>query len=41
MQSKWLSTILVGSAVIFCVTYTIASQQRPVSKPDGGDAHTS
>jgi alcohol dehydrogenase (cytochrome c) len=37
MQSKWLSTILVGSAVIFGVWYTIASQQRPVSKRDGGD----
>jgi glucose dehydrogenase len=37
MQSKRLSTILVGSAVIFGVTYTIASPQRPVSKPDGGD----
>ena len=37
MQSKWLSTILVGTAVIFGVSYTIASQQRPVSKPDGGD----
>jgi len=37
MQSKWLSTILVGSAVIFGVSYTIASQQGPVSNPDGGD----
>jgi alcohol dehydrogenase (cytochrome c) len=37
MQSKWLSTILVGSVVIFGVWYTIASQQRPVSKPDRGD----
>ena len=37
MHSKRLSTILVGSAVIFGVSYTIASQQRPVSKPDGGD----
>jgi alcohol dehydrogenase (cytochrome c) len=37
MQSKWLSTILVGSAVIFGVSYTVVSQQRPVSKLDGGD----
>ena len=37
MQSKWLSTILVGSAVIFGVSYTIASQQGPVSNPDSGD----
>jgi alcohol dehydrogenase (cytochrome c) len=37
MRSKWLSTILVGSAVIFGVSFTFASQQRPVSKPDRGD----
>jgi alcohol dehydrogenase (cytochrome c) len=37
MQSKWLSAILSTLALVFGVSYAIASRQGAVSKPDDSD----
>jgi hypothetical protein len=37
MQSRLLSTILAASAVVFGMSYAIASREGAVSKPDGSD----